>query len=78
MALTTVGRYSNTLLVSLNNRISIREAAGSRGIANQTPVPAFASAPHSDHCSDVTITVTTEVGQPPSMFKSGSSFGESV
>jgi hypothetical protein len=76
MALTTVGRYSNTLLVSLNNRISIREAAASRGIANRKPSPAFGSAPPSDHCTDVTVTVTTEVGQPPATFKS--SFGEVV
>jgi len=68
--------YSNTLLVSLNNRISIRDAAISQGIANRMPAPAMVSTLNSDHCTDITVTVTTEVGQPPATYKS--SFGEEV
>lgn len=45
-----LGRYSNTLLVSLNNRISIRNSASTRVFVSQN----FAVAPRSDRSTDIT------------------------
>jgi len=42
------GRYSNTLLVSLNNRISIREAAATEKMSIKTSVVTFAVTPLSE------------------------------
>jgi hypothetical protein len=50
-----LGRYSNTFLVWLNNRISIRNAATARGVANRPQALTLASAPHSDFSADVTF-----------------------
>jgi hypothetical protein len=45
-------RYSNTLLVFLNNRISIREAATPREVSIKSPVATFAVAPLSRDSTD--------------------------
>jgi hypothetical protein len=45
-------RYSNTLLVSLNNRISIREAAATKEVSIKTPVVTFAVTPPSEDSTD--------------------------
>jgi hypothetical protein len=49
-----LGRYSNTLLVSLNNRISVRKAASAR-VTNRNQGMALAAAtPRSDSSTDIT------------------------
>ncbi|KAI0287408.1 hypothetical protein BC826DRAFT_1044539 [Russula brevipes] len=53
--------YSNTLLVWLNNRISIRERVIARGVANRPQALTLALAPRSDFATDTT---TIEIGQP--------------
>ncbi|KAI0302139.1 hypothetical protein BC826DRAFT_500361 [Russula brevipes] len=47
--------YSNTFLVWLNNRISIRNAATARAVANRPQALTLGSAPHSDFGADVTF-----------------------
>jgi len=58
--------YSNTLLVSLNNRISIRDAACTRGIANRPPGITLATRPCQGSNGNITI---MEIGQPPATYK---------
>ena len=53
-----LGRYSNTLLVSLNNRVSIRNSASTHVVVSQS----LAVAPRSDYVSGVTC---IEDGQSP-------------
>ena len=48
-----LGRYTNTLLVSLNNRISIRKAAGVQ-MVNRNQDIALAVMPRSDSGTDIT------------------------
>ena len=45
-------RYSNTLLVSLNNRISIREAAATKEVSIKSTVVTFAVTPLSEDSMD--------------------------
>ena len=47
-----LGRYSNTLLVSLNNRISIRNSASTHVVVSQS----LAVPPRSDSSTDTDIT----------------------
>jgi hypothetical protein len=49
-------RYSNTLLVSLNNRISIRESVANGGVRFRTQ-PVTSTCPRSEHSSEATITM---------------------
>jgi hypothetical protein len=58
-----LGRYSNTLLVSLNNRISIREAAATTEVSIRSPAVTFAVTPLFEDGMD-TITM-----QPPAAHK---------
>jgi hypothetical protein len=44
-------RYSNTLLVSLNNRISIRESVATDGVGFRTR-PVTSTSPRSEHSAD--------------------------
>jgi hypothetical protein len=55
-------RYSNTLLVSLNNRISIRESVANGGARFRTQ-PVTSTGPRSEHSADATIT------KPPTAYK---------
>ena len=49
-------RYSNTLLVSLNNRISIRDTYGARGgIVSLQAVPCFRNVSRSEVARETTI-----------------------
>jgi hypothetical protein len=48
----TLGRYSNTLLVSLNNRISIRNSASTHVVVSQSL--AVAVPPRPDSSTDIT------------------------
>ena len=48
-----LGRYSNTLLVSLNNRISVRKAASAK-VTNRNQGIALAATPRSDSNTDIT------------------------
>ena len=48
-----LGRYSNTLLVSLNNRISVRKAASAH-VPNRNQGIALAATPRSDSSMDIT------------------------
>ncbi len=50
------GRYSNTLLVSLNNRISIRNSTGAHVVVSQIPAIIPTVAPRSDRSTDITGT----------------------
>jgi len=59
--------YSNTLLVSLNNRISIRKEAATRGIANRPPAMTLATTPGQNSNMNVAI---MEIRAPPSTYKS--------
>ena len=61
-----LGRYSNTLLVSLNNRISIRNVAATRGIANRTQAITLGM-PRFDSNTDIAI---MEVERPSATYKS--------
>jgi len=61
-----LGRYSNTLLVSLNNRISIRKVATTRGIANRTQAITLGM-PRFDSNTDIAI---MEVERPSPTYKS--------
>jgi hypothetical protein len=47
-----LGRYSNTLLVSLNNRISVRKAA-SAPVTNRNQGIALATTTRSDSSTDI-------------------------
>jgi hypothetical protein len=46
-------RYSNTLLVSLNNRISIRNAVTSTHVTSRSTAITFAVTPRSDSGTDI-------------------------
>ena len=48
-----LARYSNTLLVSLNNRISIRNAVAGTPIASRSTAITFAVTPRSDSGIDI-------------------------
>jgi len=48
-----LGRYSNTLLVSLNNRISVRKAASVQ-VPNRNQGIVLAATPRSDSSTDIT------------------------
>jgi hypothetical protein len=52
MFINNLGRYSNTLLVSLNNRISIRNSASTHVVVSRSL--AVAVAPRSDSSTDIT------------------------
>lgn len=62
----TLCRYSNTLLASLNNRISIRKVATTRGIANRMEAITLGM-PRFDSNTDIAI---MEVEQPSATYKS--------
>ena len=47
-----LGRYSNTLLVSLNNRISVRNAVSTQG-SNRNQGIALSVTPRSDSSTDI-------------------------
>jgi len=57
--------YSNTLLVSLNNRISIRDRMPNEFVASRTPTAILATTPRSDDSSDMAL---TEIEQPPAVY----------
>ena len=48
-------RYSDTLLVSLNNRISIRDTYGARGEAIECQLVTFAGSDRSEGTTDVVV-----------------------
>jgi len=48
-----LARYSNALLVSLNNRISMRNAAENTPVASLSTAIVFAVAPRSDSGTDI-------------------------
>ena len=54
-----LGRYSNTLLVSLNNRISVRKAVVAQ-VPNRNQGIALAVTPRSDSSTDVTCVMENE------------------
>ncbi|KAI0000790.1 hypothetical protein BJV74DRAFT_794274 [Russula compacta] len=58
--------YSNTLLVSLNNRISIRRTATIQGVANRTPAVNPTPAPRPRSSTYITL---MEIEQPPTAYK---------
>jgi hypothetical protein len=65
-------RYSNTLLVSLNNRISIREESlGREGLITSRTRPTFAA-------KDGPSIVQLEIRKPPYAFEETEQSGESV
>jgi hypothetical protein len=64
-----VGRYSNTLLVSLNNRISIREAAATTEVSIRSPAVTFAVTPLFEDGMD-TITMQPQAAHKE-MFPAG-------
>ena len=55
-----LNRYSNTLLVSLNNRISIRDTYGARGGTTDRRVAAFPGSACSEGTTDVILSNTEE------------------
>ncbi|KAI0252246.1 hypothetical protein BJV78DRAFT_1374020 [Lactifluus subvellereus] len=58
--------YSNTLLVSLNNRVSIREAAASKRETSRSPRMTFAITVRSESSTD------SMIPRPPAAYKAGS------
>jgi hypothetical protein len=49
-----LGRYSNTLLVSLNNRISVRKEASAQVTNRNQGMIALTATPRSDSSTDIT------------------------
>ena len=71
MHIIDLGRYSNTLLVSLNNRISIREGAPNVVMSSRNPPVFPASTRGSDGSLDMDFTETKRLPAVPNVKSSG-------
>ena len=60
MLIDYLGRYSNTLLVSLNNRITLRNAASAK-VSNRDQGIPLAVTPRSGSGTDITHNVTSHI-----------------
>jgi hypothetical protein len=71
-------RYSNTLLVSLNNRISIRDTYGARGGAVDCQVATLPGSDRSEATTDVILMETEKHHKHPMRYQLEADMGGKV